>query len=178
MKNIAILNFSTRNNGNCASIANEIESNCAKTNACIYQISQLIEPCGGCGYECLKPNENCYIGKKIHTLMERLINSECIYYVLPNICGFPCANYFIFNERTMGYFNGDRALMGRFMSIPKKFIIVSNTESDVFYKAMQQQAKEPKLLYMKTAKYKKNSLSGDILKSEAALMDLKLFLNS
>ena len=176
MQTLTILNFSARNDGNCASIANYIKDLNANSNICIYNIFEQIDPCSNCNYECLKPTGVCPGLEQIKPMMDQIMNSETIYYIVPNYCGFPSANYFTFNERKIGYFQSDRALMGQYMNIPKKFIVVSNTEDITFYKAVQQQAKDPQILYLKTSKYGKQSLAGDILDSEAAKSDLNAFL--
>ena len=67
--------------------------------------------------------------------------------------------------------------MNRYMSVPKRFIIVSNTEDDNFVNAMRQQTEDtPNILYMKTGKYGKRSTAGDLLDSEAARADLDAYL--
>ena len=109
--------------------------------------------------------------------MNSILNSDMVYMIVPNYCGYPNANYFAFNERSVGYFNLDRALTGTYMSVPKAFIIVSNTEG--FEAAMRQQTKEePRMLYLKSGKYKKRSTAGDILESEEAQNDLTAFMQS
>jgi hypothetical protein len=104
--------------------------------------------------------------------------SDLIYYIVPNYYGLPCANYYAFNERCTGYFNMDRELMKKFQSVKRRFIVVSNTETDAFAQAMKMQSgTEPEILYMKTSKYGKRSTAGDILESEAARADLEDFLS-
>ena len=99
-----------------------------------------------------------------------------VYFIVPNICGYPCANYFAFNERTVGYFNMDREKMARYMNVPKRFIVISNTEG--FEDAMRQQTDEaPQMLYLKSRKYGKSSIAGDLLESDAAKADLDEFLS-
>lgn len=62
------------------------------------------------------------------------------------------------------------------MSVRKRFIIISNTESN-FTEAMQQQTNDqPDNLYLKSRKYQKQSIAGDLLTSEAAKADLQAFL--
>lgn len=42
------------------------------------------------------------------------------------------------------------------MSVPKRFIIVSNSEGEIFEKAMQQQTNDnPEILYLKSNEYGK-----------------------
>ena len=69
----------------------------------------------------------------------------------------------------------DRQKQAQYSSVPKRFIIVSNTEG--FETAMQQQTKDtPVCLYLKSRKYGKQSIAGDILESADAKADLDAFL--
>lgn len=112
-------------------------------------------------------------------MFDAICVAETVFFIVPNYCGFPCANYFAFNERSVGYFNKDRSLMGKYMSVQKRFIIVSNTQGQNFEAAMMQQVNsEPDILYMKTGKYRKKSIDGDMLDSEEAKADLRGFLES
>ena len=108
--------------------------------------------------------------------MDTICNSALVYFIVPSFCGFPCANYFAFNERTVGYFHGDRDVIDQYMSVPKRFIVVSNTEG--FEDALQQQTKsKPDILYLKSSKYQKRSIDGNILDSNEAKADLLRFLS-
>lgn len=110
-------------------------------------------------------------------VMDTICSSDLVYYVVPNYCGLPCANYLAYNERCVGYFNMDRQLTQSYMSIKKAFIIVSNTENDFFVQAMRGQTnQEPEILYLKTGKYGKRSIAGDLMDSEAAAQDLAQFI--
>ena len=174
---VTILNFSDRKDGNCATIVRYISDSCSNSNICVYSISEYVQPCADCNYECLRPAERCPNYATIKEVMDRVMESDLVYYIVPNFCGFPCANYFAFNERTVGYFNLDRDLMKKFMSICKKFIVVSNSENEMFYNAMAQQSANPQILYMKTSKYGKRSIDGDMLDSDEAKADLDGFLH-
>lgn len=180
MKNkITILSFSGRTEGNCSKISNYIISHYSRTNVQHYVIHDLL-PCGNCNYECLTPNMKCTeLSDAYIEAMDAACGSDLIYYVLPNYCGFPCAAYFSFNEHTVGYFNLDKNLLNRYMTIKKRFIVISNTENAEFKSALQQQTtEEPEILYLKTSKYHKRSIAGDLLSSEDAQADLKAFLGS
>lgn len=179
-KMIVILSFSTRSNGNCSKITDYLVDHYKRTNVCSYVIDQKdFAPCGGCGYECLKPGLVCpRVTMRQKIIMDAVCESDITYFIVPNYCGYPCANYFAFNERSVGYFNMDRALMERYMAVPKKFIIVSNSEGDNFVNAMCQQTnEEPDILYLKTRKYQKQSIAGDLLDSDDAKADLVAYLN-
>lgn len=174
--NVTILSFSSRKNGNCINISNYI-SNFYKTNVHIYVMdAEAIQPCGKCDYECLKPGEVCpQLDDRLKEIMDAVCISDLVYFVVPNYCGYPCANYFAFNERSFGYFGMDRAKMNAYMDVPKRFVIVSNTEG--FEAAMAQQTNcKPEILYLKSGKYKRRSIAGDILESDEARSDLEQFL--
>lgn len=110
-------------------------------------------------------------------VMDQILGSNLVYYIIPNYCGVPSANYYAFNERIVGYFNGDRNLMGNYRNVPKRFIMISNTESPAFDAVVKQQAdSEAKVLYLKSGKYAKNSIAGDLLTSQDAMRDLSAFL--
>jgi len=179
-KKIALIRFSSRNSGNCKAITEKIND--------YYQSEMVLEftvdagnivPCSNCDYECLTPGKLCPLltddQKKI---MDSICGADLAYFIVPNYCGYPCANYFAFNERSVGYFSGDRELMQKYRSVTKRFIIVSNTEGESFTNAMKQQIiGEPEMLYLKTGKYKKRSTAGDIMESDEAQADLRAFLD-
>ena len=174
---VIVLNFSPRSSGNCQSISEFIAEHFTHANVRIFPVG--MEPCSGCDYECLRKGAECpKCDDNQKQLMDAVAGAAEVYYVIPNFCGYPCANYFAFNERSVGYFNGDRKKMQEYMAVKKRFVIVSNTEGDNFVKAMSQQIQgEPEILYMKTSRYKKVSTAGDMLESEDARADLKQFLN-
>lgn len=174
---IVILNFSSRKVGNCSAIADYINDVIVKSNICVYNVGDHFAPCGNCQYECLKPNDHCpNLTQEQREILDGIVQSDMTVYIVPNFCGFPCANYFAFNERTVGYFNLNRELMQQYMAVKKKFIIVSNSESDTFVKAMEQQSKEPDILYLKTRKYGVPSTSGELMNNADAKADIARFL--
>ena len=141
--------------------------------------SSAISPCGNCNYECLMNEKRCLnISDTQIKIMDAVCKAKLVYFIVPNYCGFPCANYFAYNEKSVGYFNKDEELLEIYLSVPKRFIIISNAEDDVFSYAMQQQTNlEPEILYLKAKKYGKNSIDGNILESAEAQADLKAFLD-
>ena len=178
-KKVVTLNFSGRKDGNCAEIGRFIAQYHANSNILAYNVGENWTPCGSCNYECLKPGEACpALNDRQRQIMDKVLNADMVYYIVPNYCGFPSANFYAFNERSVGYFNMDRTLLKQYMDIPKKFIIISNTENPAFLQAMQQQAKDPDMLFLKTSAYQKKSTAGDLMTSEKAQKDLKAFLDS
>lgn len=180
MKKITILTFSGRNQGNSSNIMEFITQFHNNSKVHKHAITNHFQACGGCNYECLQPGPTCpNVTVEQTQIMQDVMHSDVTYLIIPNYCGFPCANYLAFNERSVGFFNMDRAVMGQYMAAKKRFIIVSNSENAVFDQAMRQQTKEePDVLYLKTSKYGKRSTAGDILDSDEAKSDLTAFLNS
>lgn len=178
-KKVTVLVFSPRNKGNCAKIGEVIADFHKRTNVHMFCIdANSFPPCHGCDYECLKPGESCpVLTQEQRAVMDAVCESDLTYFVVPNYCGYPSAAYFAFNERSVGYFGLNRELMNRYMQVPKRFIIVSNSESETFHNAMRQQTnEEPEILYLKTSAYGKKSIAGDLMSSEDAKADLERFL--
>lgn len=180
-KNIVLMQFSSRENGNCSAICKHIQNRYTAENVSTFIMdANTVQACSNCNYECLTPGKNCpNLSHQQSAAMDAICNADVVYYLIPNYCGYPCANYFVYNEKSVGYFNGDRALMQKYMEVPKRFIIISNTEGANFENAIRQQTKgELDILYMKTSKYGKRSTAGDIMESDAAQADLDAFLDS
>lgn len=179
-KNILLIQFSSRKQGNCAAIAQYIANYHNEDRvSCFVVDSNTMPACGNCDYECLKAQENCpNLTAAQRSIFDAICCSDIVYLILPNYCGFPCASYFAFNERSVGYFNMDRALMQKYLSVRKHFIVVSNTEGANFEMPLTQQVTgTPDILYLKTSKYGKKSIAGDMLDSDIAKADLKAYLD-
>lgn len=180
-KNIVLVRFSSRGAGNCAAISAHIQAQYGADHVQSFTMdANAVQACSNCNYECLTPGQNCpNLSVAQIAAMDAICGADLVYYIIPNFCGYPCANYFAYNEKCVGYFNGDRVLMQKYLEVPKRFIIVSNTEGVNFENAVRQQTgAEPEILYLKTGKYGKRSTAGDILESEAARADLNAFLTA
>lgn len=180
-KNIVLIRFSSREFGNCATVAGEISKFYSRHTIRNFLVNgESVQPCNSCDYECLHPQKVCpNVSDGQKEIMDAICNADLAYFIVPNYCGYPCANYFAFNEKTVGYFNLNRELMKKYMNVPKRFVIISNTEGQNFTNAMQQQAAgELDIMYLKSSKYGKKSTAGDILDSDAAKADLEAFLKA
>ena len=177
--NIIVLNFSPRENGNCSAICSLIQNHYIKSNIRLFHVCKHVSPCNGCDYECLKPSVICpQLTGDFTDMMDSICGSDLVYYVIPNFCGMPNAVYYAFNERSVGYFNMDRAVMGRYTNVKKRFVVVSNTETNLFKESLRQQTTaQPEILYLKTSHYRKKSIAGDMMESPEAQADLKDFLS-
>ena len=179
MRKVTLLRFSHRQAGNCAAIVAHIRASLPASAVSEFIMDgETCRPCQGCDYQCLRGEGECpHQNGPYFDAMNAIMSSELVYFILPNYCGFPCASYFAFNERSVGFFHGDETILESYLAVPKRFIIVSNTESQAFADAMQQQVSdEPEILYQKSSNYGKKSICGDILTSEQARTDLDYFL--
>lgn len=179
-KKIVLIRFSSREFGNCSGVAQYLESYHINDTVQNFKIDHtIVQPCGGCDYECLKPNSACAgVTVQQRQLMDEICHADLVYYIIPNYCGFPPASCYAFNERSVGYFNKNRDLMSKYRSVPKKFIIISNTEGQNFESLIKSQVVgNPDLIYLKTSKYKVQSTAGNLMDSAEATSDLKAFLD-
>ena len=106
-------------------------------------------------------------------------NSDLAYFILPNYCDYPCANYFIFNERSQCYFQGSDYLLLQYLGVKKKFIAVSNTNQANFLIAFEYQINEgekPDALFLSAKRYGKRSIDGNLTDSLNALTDIENFI--
>ena len=172
-----IISFSSRKNGNCARIGKLIRS--MMQESVLFEFSDLdIHACGQCGYECFSRPETCpHIQDAECRLLEAVMQSEMVYFILPNYCDYPCANYFIFNERSQCFFQGKPDLLEAYLRIPKRCIVISGTDQDHFIQALAYQSvREPEILFLSAKDYGKNSVDGDLLTSEEALERIMQFV--
>lgn len=171
-----IISFSGRRDGNCNQIGEYVQR---LTGGTMYSFANLdITPCGKCCYECFQKNELCpYVEDDEYTILESITQSDCAYFIIPNYCDYPCANYFIFNERSCCYFQNHQDRLDAYENVPKKFIVVSNTEQDNFRNALAQQSTEtPDILFLRAKDYGKNSITANLLTSPEAAEVIKTFV--
>lgn len=177
--NICIISFSGRKDGNCGSIAGELEK-LYKGNVKLYDFSALkITPCTSCGYECFDLAESCpYFGDPVFEIYDTITKSDLTYFIVPNYCDYPNALFFAFNERSQCYFQKRQDRLEKYLTAKKKFIVVSNTNRDNFTAAFMYHVEEntqPDILFLEARKFKKISIKGDITESEEARKIISLF---
>ncbi len=175
--NVCIVSFSSRKHGNCGQIAAYLQS--IHENAKLFDFADFsIHPCGGCAYECFTPDGTCpWADDRVQGLYDDILNSERVYYVLPNYCDYPCANFFVFNERSQCYFQGHPERARAYMGVSKKFIVVSNTNERNFREILSYHVEEePQILFLHARKYRRVSIEGDIMTSGEAVEDINFFV--
>lgn len=137
-------------------------------NPVLFDFSEFgVHACGRCTSECFAARMNCpYFEDEEYEILEAIIHSEMVYFVLPNYCDYPCANYFIFSERGQCFFHGRPDLPEVYLNIPKRSIVISSTNQEHFIQALTYQSnKEPEILFLSAKEYGKTSISGDLLTS-------------
>ena len=172
-----VISFSSRPDGNCAQIGKLIRS--VSEEAVLFQFSNFeIHACGKCGYECFADCSKCpYYRDMEYRLLDAVTHSDLVYFILPNYCDYPCANYFVFNERSQCYFQDNPELLEAYEKVPKRAIVVSNTNEDNFKTALAYQSyKEPDVLFLSAKQYGKVSIRGDLLTDENAVRDVTAFV--
>lgn len=176
---VVIVSFSARKHGNCENIADRLQA--IFPEAVLYRFSEFtIQPCGRCHYECFSPSGLCpQADNQEQTLMEAIVRSKMTFFVVPNYCDYPCANFFAFNERSQCYFQHRPELVEAYMEVPKKFIVVSSTGQDNFREAFRQHTnEEPAILFLSARNYGKVSLAGDLMTSQEARQAAEAFATS
>lgn len=166
---VCIVSFSGRPGGNCSRIAEIIRQK--KAEAVVYDFSSFaITPCGRCHYECFEQREKCpHFSDPEFAVCDAIVNSDFAYFIIPNYCDYPCANFFIFNERSQCYFQNRGDLLNQYLSVRKKFIVVSNTNQNNFTAAFCQHIPEtftPDILFLSAKQFGKISIRGDLTDSE------------
>ena len=97
-----IINFSANRDANCIKIADQIAKFYKDEGVNVFNFYETsLSPCGNCEYECIKQNVSCKIDDKLNEMYECVSNSTEAIYIMPNYNDYPCANFFIFNSRTI-----------------------------------------------------------------------------
>lgn len=176
--NIKIVVFSSRKNGNCEKIARFISEN-IHINSNIFCFSEHhITPCGQCHYECFAKDGVCPHSTDGEVeLLDGICHANQTIFVLPNYCDYPCANFFIFNERSNGYFQYHPERLDLYLNVPKKFIVVSGSGSEHFREAIwQHSATEPEILFVSAIKCGTASIENQLIHTEMAQNLIEDFL--
>ena len=178
---ITVINFSGRADGNCHNISKMIRASYPDLSMQVFGFCDLeITPCGKCRYECFTKRELCpYFDEQEYAVCEAVTQSDAAIFIVPNYCDYPCANFFLFNERSQCYFQGREDLLERYLQVKKLFIVVSNTGKENFISAFRYHVAEdtePDILFMSSKKYGKSSIAGDLMEAEDARKSLKEYL--
>lgn len=169
---ICVISFSGRSGGNCSAIARAVLDALPGGDVRYFDFSaRSVSPCGGCGYQCFQARERCpYFGDPAFALYDAVTHSGLSYFIVPNYCDYPCANFFIFNERSQCYFQGHPELLEQYEAVRKKFIVVSNTGRDNFTAAFRYHTGDtpPDVLFLSARRFGKVSIQGGLMDAPEA----------
>lgn len=164
---ITILSFSGRPDGNSVRVAGAVADALGKENTQIIDFSDVrVEPCNHCHCDCFLPGGSCPVEDDVVDIYKKIMQSEQVYFVLANYCGYPNAKYFAFNERSSGFFLRNHELLIQYLAIPKKFIVISNSNQEKFTELMQYQVPQdtqPEMLFLSSGKFKVSSFAGNLM---------------
>ena len=175
---VCIVSFSSRKNGNSSQRGAFIKS--VLPDAAFYDFANFsISACGNCEYQCFNGGSNCpYFADKEREILDAITNSSITYFIVPNYCDYPCSNFFIFNERSLCYFQNNEKLLNAYLQVHKKFIVVSNSNLENFKKAFAYHTNvEPEILCLSAKEYGKMSIEGNLLTAKQAVDDLRMFVS-
>lgn len=181
MRHIDIVHFSARPNGNCAAIAQQLCSLHPKEETAVYPVGQFeLSPCRACQYQCfVNPSDCPHIHDDLRVLYQRVLQSDLVYFILPNYAGSPPALYFAFNERSQCIFQGNEPLLNAYLAVPKRFIFVSNgacTALDELPMYHIAEGAAVETLYLAPRRYSPSSIDGTMMDSPAAQAALSRFV--
>lgn len=174
---IVIVSFSSRKSGNCEQICDYSAKNMGKTAKTYHFSDFTIEPCGKCRYECFREGLPCPKREDmVETILRDICISQAAVFVLPNYNQFPNANFFAFQERCQSFFR-NQAQWDRYLAVPKRFIVLSNTGKVNFVRALSQHTiRKPEILFLSARRYGKSCITESILESSQAKADILEFL--
>ena len=163
-----ILDFSPRPDGNCAAISKYIvKSFC---DASVIKITDLdIKSCTDCDYQCF--SDKCPHPDDLFKLYDSILESDLIYFLIPNYCDYPPSSFFVFNERSCAYFNNKNESLAEYLRTKKKFIVISNSNEENFVKVLQQQSSDDiqkNIIFLSSKKFGLKSIEGNLLSSNEA----------
>ena len=169
---ITILSFSGRPDGNSIRVANTIADAVGKDNTQIIDFSEItVEPCHNCHCDCFLPEGKCPVEDDVVGIYKKIMESERVFFVLANYCGYPNAKYFAFNERSSAFFLRNHELLAKYLAVPKKFIVISNSNQDKFTELAQYQVPEgstPEMLFLSSRNFNVSSFAGNLMDNREA----------
>jgi len=177
---ITVISFSGRPNGNSVGVARVIKECHGEKEVQIVDFSEVaVEPCNHCNCDCFLPDGECPVKDDVVSTYEKIIRSEEVYFILANYCGYPNAKYFAFNERSSSFFRRNRELLAQYLAVPKKFIVISNSNMEKFTELMQYQISEgtePQMLFLSSREFKVSSFAGNLMEVPEARQKVEKFV--
>ena len=164
---ITIVSFSGRPNGNSMGVANVMKECLKDKEVQVVDFSEMsVEPCNHCSCDCFLPDGECPVKDDVGGIYEKIMQSEEVYFIVANYCGYPNAKFFAFNERSSSFFKRSQELLEQYLAVPKKFVVISNSNMDKFKELMQYQVSEgaePQMLFLSSSEFNVSSFAGNLM---------------
>lgn len=172
-----IISFSGRSNGNCTRIAEFLAREMPDSQ--VFRFCDIeIGPCGNCDGECLKGG-TCPKDDTEQVLLDAVCSCDEAWFIVPDHCGFPCANLYIYNERSTGYFCRQPHRLEEYLAVPKRFVLVSNSDQDNFNRAFAQHTHDkPIVIQLRSNEFHVSSIAGSLVDIPEIQKRLKQFIHS
>lgn len=185
---ICIINFSGRAGGNghgiAAFTAGELTGTGGLMNTCETEIIEFsgltVQGCGSCSYECFRRGQACtHRGDDMWNVYMRTADADMCCFIIPNYNGHPCSNFYSFEERGQGIYLHARDTYEKYLSVPKKFIVISNTDASHFKLAFENclaKDKEADILFLRAAEFHLPSTGSELISCVDARRKISRFL--
>lgn len=98
--------------------------------------------------------------------MDAICKSRTVYFVMPNYQDYPCASFFVFQERMQEYFHEYPLQREPFSNVMKRFVVVSNTGTNSFSRIAEQYgSSDTDLLVLKSREFGMSGIKDSIIRS-------------
>ena len=163
------INFSGRTNGNCSKSLQFCLDIYKKHHHEIDFINlseQSLEPCGSCNYNCFQAN--CVKNDSFNDIYHKMMEAEKIIFAVPTYCGHLSSSFFIFSERSQGFYNHSNSNEDDILR-KINLIIIGNSSSggDMALSeslcSFNNRSYFPEVLLLSSNEYGRRSILGDLV---------------
>ena len=174
-----IVNFSGRSSDGNGEKLSKFVNGLLEGKAGLINFSSLnVSGCNRCDYECLRRDSCKYINDDVKKLYDILLKSDCIIFIIPVYCNYPCSNYFVFHERAQCCFNEEN--YDKYVSKPIKFIIIANSGYENVMGVLRDDFKkiaEEDVVVLGSRKYGTKSVNGDLIEYDEVKQEIRRLLD-
>jgi multimeric flavodoxin WrbA len=177
------INFSGRTNGNCSQSLQfclDVYKKNGHETKFINLSEQTLEPCGDCNYNCFQAD--CVKTDNFREIYLKMVEADKIIFAVPTYCGHLSSSFFIFSERSQGFYNHSNSDED---DILKKInlIIIGNSSSGgdmALSEALcifNNRSYFPEVLLLSSIEYGRRSILGDLVEENEIRSRLTRFSN-
>ncbi len=178
-----IINFSGRAGGNGHGTAAFAAAELIRTSEPeIIEFSGLtVNGCGSCHYECFRRGQACpHKDDDMWKVYMKVAGADMCCFIVPNYNGHPCSNFYAFEERGQGVYLNARKEYEKYLNVPKKFIVISNTDAAHFSLVFENclgKNKKADILFLRASDFSLPSTGTGLMTSEDARRKVSMFLS-